>query len=250
VNGRYGEPRPIVFGGPLSNGVRTLLFATVGIWLFQSVAAWLAQARLERLFGLVPYDVTHHLFLWQLGTYLFLHGGFFHILFNMLALWMFGSELEWLWGTKRFTRFYFITGVGAALCSTVVAPNSTIPIIGASGAIYGILAAYGILFPDRILLLYFVIPIKAKYFVLILGALAFWSSLGASGGGVAHIAHLGGMLFGWLYFQAQGSRFRGFRGFRLRNPLRGWKERRRREQLKKKFKVYYRNTRGEDEGDE
>jgi membrane associated rhomboid family serine protease len=248
VNGRYGEPRPIVFGGPLSNGVRTLLFVTVGIWLFQLVAQFLAQARLERLFGLVPYDVTHHLFLWQLGTYLFLHGGFFHILFNMLALWMFGSELESLWGTRRFVRFYFITGVGAAICSTLVAPNSTIPIIGASGAVYGILAAYGILFPDRILLLYFVIPIKAKYFVLILGALAFWSSLSATGGGVAHIAHLGGMLFGWLYLRAQGSTgFRGFRGFRLRNPLRGWRERRRREQLKKKFKVYYRNTRGEDE---
>jgi membrane associated rhomboid family serine protease len=248
VNGRYGEPRPIVFGGPLSNGVRTLLFVTVGIWIFQLVAQFLAQARLERLFGLVPYDVTHHLFLWQLGTYLFLHGGFFHILFNMLALWMFGSELESLWGTRRFVRFYFITGVGAAICSTLVAPNSTIPIIGASGAVYGILAAYGILFPDRILLLYFVIPIKAKYFVLILGALAFWSSLSATGGGVAHIAHLGGMLFGWLYLRAQGSTgFRGFRGFRLRNPLRGWRERRRREQLKKKFKVYYRNTRGEDE---
>lgn len=247
MNGRYGEPRPIVFGGPLSNGVRTLLFATVGIWLFQLVAQFLAQARLERLFGLVPYDVTHHLFLWQLGTYLFLHGGFFHILFNMLALWMFGSELEWLWGTRRFVRFYFITGVGAAICSTIVAANSTIPIIGASGAIYGILAAYGILFPDRILLLYFVIPIKAKYFVLILGALAFWSSLSATGGGVAHMAHLGGMLFGWLYLKTQGAGFRGFRGFRFRNPLRGWRERRRREQLKKKFKVYYRNTRGDDE---
>lgn len=248
MNGRYGEPRPIVFGGPLSNGVRTLLFVTVGIWVFQLVAQFLAQARLERLFGLVPYDVTHHLFLWQLGTYLFLHGGFFHILFNMLALWMFGSELESLWGTRRFVRFYFITGVGAAICSTLVSPNSTIPIIGASGAVYGILAAYGILFPDRILLLYFVIPIKAKYFVLILGALAFWSSLSATGGGVAHIAHLGGMLFGWLYLRAQGATgSRGLRGFRLRNPLRGWRERRRREQLKKKFKVYYRNTRGEDE---
>jgi rhomboid family protein len=248
VNGRYQEPRPIVFGGPLSNGVRTILIATVAVWVFQVVAGFLAQVRFERLFGLVPYDVTHHLFLWQLGTYLFLHGGFFHILFNMLGLWMFGSELEWLWGTKRFVRFYFITGVGAALCSTLVAPNSTIPIIGASGAIYGILAAYGILFPDRILLLYFVLPIKAKYFVLILGALAFWSSLQATGGGVAHVAHLGGMLFGWLYLKTQGSAgLRGLRGFRFSNPVRGWRERRRREQLKKKFKVYYRNTRGEDE---
>jgi hypothetical protein len=95
-------------------------------------------------------------------------------------------------------------GVGAALCSILVSPNSTIPIIGASGAIYGILAAYGILFPDRTLLLYFVIPIKAKYFVLILGALAFWATLTSTGGGVANVAHLGGLLFGWLYMRRFG----------------------------------------------
>ena len=176
MNRTFG-PRPIVFGGPLSPGVRAILFATVGVFLFQLLAGVLAQTHLERLFGLVPYDVTHHLFLWQGVTYLFLHGGFFHILFNMLALWMFGTELEWLWGTPRFVRFYFATGIGAALCSTIVSPNSTIPIIGASGAIYGLLAAYGLLFPDRILLLYLVIPIKAKYFVLILGVIAFWFSL-------------------------------------------------------------------------
>ncbi|MGH7682267.1 MAG: rhomboid family intramembrane serine protease, partial [Candidatus Eiseniibacteriota bacterium] len=194
---------------------------------------------------LVPYDVTHHLFLWQGVTYLFLHGGFFHILFNMLALWMFGTELEGLWGTQRFARFYFATGIGAALCSTIVSPNSTIPIIGASGAIYGLLAAYGILFPDRILLLYLVIPIKAKYFVLILGAIAFWFSLTSGGGGVAHVAHLGGMLFGWLYLKGIPA-WRG--GFRL--PFREWRERWRRDRLRRKFKVYYKETRGDDEGPE
>jgi len=241
VNGRLEPPRPIVFGGPLSPGVRTLLFANVGVYVFQLLAGMLAQVRFDRLFGLVPYDVIHHLFLWQLVTYLFLHGGFFHILLNMLALWMFGTELEWLWGTQRFLRFYFVTGVGAALCSTIVTPNSTIPIIGASGAIYGLLAAYGLLFPERILLLYLVIPIKAKYFVLILGLITFWSSVTSTGGGVAHVAHLGGMLFGWLYLKGLGPRG----GFQ--NPLRGWRDRWRRERLRRKFKVYYKETRGGDD---
>ena len=125
-------------------------------------------------------------------------------------------------------------------------PGSTIPIIGASGAIYGLLAAYGLLFPERTLLLYFVIPIKAKYFVLILGAITFWSSLTSNGGGVAHVAHLGGMLFGWLYLRGP-TPWRGWRGFRFRNPFRGTRDRWRRERLRKKFKVYYRETRGDDD---
>lgn len=232
------------FGGGLTPAVRTLLFANVGIWLFQLLAGVLAQVRLERLFGLVPYDVTHHLFLWQLVTYMFLHGGLFHIGFNMLALWMFGNELEATWGTPRFVRFYFVTGIGAALCTTLVGWNSYVATIGASGAIYGILAAYGLLFPDREILLYFILPIKAKYFVLILGIIAFYSSLSASGDGVAHVAHLGGMLFGWLYL----SGFSG--GGRLGYAFRSWMARRRQERIRKKFKVYYKDTRGDDDAEE
>ena len=251
MNGRaYGPPRPIVFGGDLAPGVRALLFTTIGVFLFQLLAQTLAGVRFERLFGLVPYDVTHHLFLWQPVSYLFLHGGFWHILLNMLALWMFGSRLEELWGTDRFLRFYFVTGVGAALCSTLVSPGSTIPIIGASGAIYGLLAAYGLLFPEETLLLYFVIPIKAKYFVLILGLITFWSSLTASGDGVAHVAHLGGMLFGWGYlrwFSGGGAMGRGGSDrWSFGEWYRSWK----RDRLRKKFKVYYKETRGQDEPEE
>lgn len=248
MNGRYDAPRPFVLGGPLTPAVKTLLIANVAVFIFQYLAGALGQVRMDRLFGLVPYEVTHHLFLWQLVTYLFLHGGLLHIGFNMLALWMFGTELESLWGTNRFTRFYFITGIGAAICSTLAAWNSYIPIIGASGAIYGLLAAYGILFPERTILLYFVIPIKAKYFVILMGLLAFWSSVTASGSGVAHVAHLGGMLFGWLYLR-HGWGDRQFRGFRPPS-IREWRERRRQEKLKKKFKVYYRKTRGEDDAEE
>ena len=241
MSGRYDAPRPFVLGGPLTPAVRTLLLANVGVWLFQIVAGFLAHVRIDRLFGLVPYDVTHHLFLWQLVTYMFLHGDLFHIGLNMLALWMFGTELESLWGTRRFTHFYFVTGIGAGLCTVLASWNSFVPTIGASGAIYGLLAAYGILFPERTLLLYFVIPIKAKYFVLILGLLTFWSSVTATGGGVAHVAHLGGMVFGWLYLRGKW----GGAGLRLPS-LRAWRERRRQERLKKKFKVYYRDTRGDD----
>jgi membrane associated rhomboid family serine protease len=248
MRAEYGPPRRIVFGGDMAPGVRTLLFTTVGVFLFQVVAAFLAGVHFERLFGLVPYDVTHHLFLWQAVSYLFLHGGFWHILLNMLALYMFGSRLEWLWGTDRFLRFYFITGIGAAICSVVVTPSSTIPIIGASGAIFGLLAAYGLLFPDETLLLYFVIPIKAKYFVLLLGVFTFWMSLSSSGTGVAHVAHLGGMLFGWAYLRWFGDgRFR-WRGFRW--PFGDWYRKWKQDRLRRKFRVYYRETRGDDEREE
>jgi membrane associated rhomboid family serine protease len=174
---------------------------------------------------------------------MFLHGGILHIGLNMLALWMFGTELEETWGSERFLRFYFVTGIGAAICSVATGWNSYIPIIGASGAIYGLLAAYGMLFPDRTLLLYFIVPIKAKWFVLILGLITFYSSLTSSGSGIAHIAHLGGMLFGWLYLRSGGM------GPGLRLPSFDWKRwraARRQAAIKKKFHVYYRDTRGED----
>ncbi len=237
----WSDQRRTGFGGSVPPVVKTLLIANVVIYTFQVLAEALAHTRLDQIFGLVPYDVTHHFFLWQLGTYLFLHGGILHLALNMIALWMFGGELEETWGSERFTLFYFVTGVGAGLCSVLASWNSYIPIIGASGAIYGLLAAYGILFPDRTLLLYFIVPIKAKWFVLILGLITFWSSLSASGSGVAHVAHLGGMLFGYLYL-------RGWRaGSGLRIPSwKEWQESRRQAALRKKFKLYYRDTRGED----
>jgi membrane associated rhomboid family serine protease len=146
----------------------------------------------------------------------------------MLGLWMFGSELERVWGTKQFTKFFFICGIGAGLLTVILNPNSPIATIGASGAIFGILLAYAVLFPNRII--YFIIfPIPAKYFVLILGALAFFSSLSATGSGTAHVAHLGGMLFGFIYMK----------GGRIFPDLRGRYDRWRRNRLRRKFEVYY-----------
>jgi membrane associated rhomboid family serine protease len=159
--------------------------------------------------GLVPPEVFGRLRIWQLGTYMFLHGGLFHILFNMLALWMFGTELERLWGTRYFLKFYFVTGIGAAILTVLF---SLLPfafaqqlqhsiVIGASGAIYGLLLAYALYYPDRPIYMYLVFPIPAKYFVLIMGAIAFYSSL-AEVGGVANATHLGGLIVGYLFLRS------------------------------------------------
>ena len=123
-------------------------------------------------FGLTPALVIHNFYLWQLVTYIFLHdtSNLFHILFNMLGLWMFGSELESMWGSRQFTKFFFICVIGAGIFMMLLSPNSTVPTIGASGAIYGILLAYGLLFPNRIII-FFVFPIPAKIFVAIMGAI-------------------------------------------------------------------------------
>jgi len=191
-------------------------------------------------FGLTPVLVTQNYYLWQLVTYIFLHdpGQLFHILFNMLGLWMFGSELERFWGTRKFTKFFFICGIGAGILTVLLSPNSAGTTIGASGAIYGILAAYGILFPDRIII-FIIFPIPAKWFVIGLGVMAFVSSLSASGSGIANVAHLGGMLCGLVYL----------RGGRFLPNLRLRYQRWQRNRLRRKFEVYY-NERHRDDDQE
>ncbi len=150
----------------------------------------------------------------------------------MFALWMFGSDLERMWGRNKFLFFYFLTGVGAGVCDlllNVVFP-SRIPTatIGASGAIYGLLLAYGMLFPERPIYLYLVIPIKAKWFVLIVGGIEFVTSFSAPGSGISHVAHLGGMLVGFIYL----------RGVNFSRTIQLQYHEWRRAQLRKKFEVY------------
>ncbi|OFW36792.1 MAG: hypothetical protein A3J29_20915 [Acidobacteria bacterium RIFCSPLOWO2_12_FULL_67_14b] len=162
--------------------------------------------------GLQPQAVFESLALWQPITYMFLHdiGGVGHILINMLALWMFGTELERTWGTRFFTKYYFVTGIGAAatslLLSLFIDDIYYSVTVGASGAIYGLLLGYGLYFPNRPIYLYFIFPIPAKYFVMIVGAIAFLSALGGPGGGVAHSAHLGGLVVGYLYLKGLRAR--------------------------------------------
>jgi membrane associated rhomboid family serine protease len=161
--------------------------------------------------GLSPQSVFEDFAVWQPATYMFLHStrGLGHILFNMLALWMFGTELERTWGTRFFTKYYFITGIGAAatslLLSLFIADIYHSTTVGASGAIYGLLIAYAMYFPHRTIY-YIIFPIPARVFVAIMGLIAFWSSVSGSGGGVAHTAHLGGLVVGYLYLKGLRSR--------------------------------------------
>jgi hypothetical protein len=140
---------------------------------------------------------------------MFLHGGFFHLLFNMFVLWMFGSEIEGMWGSREFMRFYFFTGVGAGVLTVLTDWGSTVPTIGASGAIYGLLVAFAMLFPNRLIYLYFLFPIKAKHLVILFAIVELFASQRYSESGIANFAHLGGMLFGYVYIRGHD----GFRSF-------------------------------------
>ena len=138
---------------------------------------------------------------WQLISYGFLHGSVMHIAFNMFGLWMFGRELERLMGQKRFLTYYFTCVIGAGLVQLLVAEwqGGLYPTVGASGGVFGILLAYGLTFPNRMVMLIFPpIPMKAKYFVLFYGLLELYLGVSGSAPGVANFAHLGGMLFGFL----------------------------------------------------
>ncbi|MBN8706528.1 MAG: rhomboid family intramembrane serine protease [Bacteroidetes bacterium] len=146
---------------------------------------------------------------WQLVTYMFMHGGFMHILFNMFGLWMFGVELENYWGSKRFLTYYMVTGIGAGVLHLGVQmlEGSGAPTVGASGSVYGILLAFGMMFPNRIIFVSLLIPMPAKYFVLIYGGIELFSGLTRANSGIAHFAHLGGMIFGFImikYWQKGG----------------------------------------------
>ncbi len=227
------------FGGPATRTVKALLVANIGVYVLQVIFGLFGSRDFEVYLGLLPALVTHEYMLWQFATYMFLHGGVFHLFFNMLTLYMFGNELERHWGTSRFIKYYFITGVGAGLCSWLVAMNSVNVIVGSSGAIYGLLLAYGATYPNRIVYLNFLLPIKVKWLVLIMGAFAFLSSLGGAESEVASIAHLGGMLIGYLLLKG-GSWVDRYRHF---------DEQRRREQLKRQFEVYYGDVRRKVEQD-
>ena len=231
---RYGRPTSVVdaFGpGPITPAVKAIILANVGFFvvslLYRPIIGWL---------GLVPEAVVEHGWLWQPATYLFLHADAMHILFNMLGIWMFGTELERRWGTKLFAKYYAITGVGAGL--TVIAA-SFLPVdalratygavtIGASGALYGLLMAFAIYYPDRPILMFLLFPIPAKYFVMILGALAFLITPGSQ---VSNSAHLGGLLFGYIYLKG---RYNGGITAEIKYRYLKWKMNR----LRRKFDVY------------
>jgi membrane associated rhomboid family serine protease len=181
----------------ITKAVKYLLLANVGIFVLE----FLWGSELIYLFGLTPALVKKG-FIWQPVTYMFLHGGLFHILINMFVLWMFGCEIERTWGTKEFVKYYFITGIGAGLLTFILSFNSHIPTIGASGAIFGILVAFALMFPNRLIYLYFIFPVKAKYLVIFFAAIEFIASFRHTSDGIGHFAHLGGMIIGYLYIKS------------------------------------------------
>ncbi len=189
-----------------TKGVKRLIIINVVIWLLMLVGYNLLTP-----FGLTPTLVKKG-YIWQLFTYMFLHGDFFHILFNMFILWMFGRSIEEEWGTKEFVKYYFITGIGAGVFTFILSINSSIPTIGASGAIFGILVAYAMMFPNSLIYVWFLFPVKAKYLVMFFAILELIASVRYTPDGIGHFAHLGGMVVGYLYLKSDRRLF-GFLKF-------------------------------------
>jgi membrane associated rhomboid family serine protease len=230
-----------LFNWSFPTGVKWLVIVNVAVFLidfFASRVLHIGSLHDALLLELVPAAVIHGM-VWQLVTYLFVHdtGTLWHILFNMLSLWMFGAPVEEAWGTRRFLQYYFVCGVGAGICVVLVdllIGHPYLRTIGASGAIYGVLLAFGMLFPNQTVLMSFLFPIKAKYMVMIFGAIAFLSSF-QTDSPVSNLAHLGGMIFGFVYIRTQ-FRSRAGSGFRLDLAQR-WKEYRL-QRARRKFRVY------------
>ena len=233
---RYPRSHAVTYSfgpGPLTPAVKWIIWINIAAFV-----AGLGYHRLDEFFGLVPQDVIERRWLWQPATYMFLHASFFHILFNMLGIWMFGVELERMWGTRFFAKYYAITGVGAAISTILVAllpfaPTAvtyTAVTIGASGALFGLLVAYALYFPDRPILMFLLFPVPAKYFVIIIGAISFLSATGGGSPTVAHVAHLGGIVFGYLYLRGG----RGGLTAEIKYRYLKWKMNR----LRRKFDVY------------
>jgi membrane associated rhomboid family serine protease len=186
------------FGSSLTKTVKTLIIINVVLFILIHLAPkfeWLT------LFGLVPRYVFGRLRIWQLATYMFLHLGLWHLVINMLMLGFFGPAIESAWGKGEFLFYYFFCGIGAGLCSWVTALHSSIPVIGASGAIFGVLVAYAMMFPETVILLFFIFPMKIKHAVLALAGINLLGALSSTSAGVAYFAHLGGGLFGYLYLK-------------------------------------------------
>jgi membrane associated rhomboid family serine protease len=237
---------------PFTRAVKQLLIANGAVFLLMALLGYVeprTAAFCQALFQLCPENVIHG-WIWQLATYLFLHAGLWHLLFNMLALWMFGAQLETDWGYNLFMQFYFFCGIGAALVTVAVSFTGILQAspytatVGASGAIFGLLLAFGILHGDSEIML-FPIPflMKARYFIIGLIFIEIFLTLSAArqpGQSTAYMAHLGGLLFGYVWLKFVPRRGFGFlsseKFYGLRNSYYRWKRRR----AARKFEVYMR----------
>jgi len=212
---------------PLTPVVKWLIIATVAIWfVFQVLVEGFLKVPFTNFLSLVPSRVIFQFHIWELVTYMFLHSmQITHILFNMLMLWFFGAELEQRWGGKYFLFYYFFTGIGAAVlyclgmagwaAATGSQTGLMVPVVGASGAIFGLMLAQGILFGDRVVLFFMLFPMKTRYFVMIMGGVQIASMLtsGVSGGEVAYLAHIGGLASGYVALLLM-SRWKNYENFK------------------------------------
>ena len=181
-----------------TDAIKLLVSVNFTIFFLQTISG--KEHLLFDLFGLVPQAIWSDFMIWQPFTYLFFHGNIWHILINMFVLWIFGSELENSWGRKNFIKYYFITGIGAGMVTCLFNLQSNIPVVGASGAVYGILLAYGLSFPNRTVYLYGLIPIKSIWFVIAIGILAFLSSFQQMTQ-ISHLTHISGMAIGYVFLK-------------------------------------------------
>ena len=198
-----------------NSGVMTLLMINIMAFIFLGVlysTNYELYYFLFNQFSLIPKDILitpgiiEKFQIWQCLTYLFIHGGLMHLFFNMLGLWFLGRDLEATWGKENFIKYYLIVGIGSGLLTVFynmqfIHDSDIRPIVGASGAIYGLLLAYGILFPDRILYIYGIFPVKVKNVVIVSGTIAFFYSITLSNSGISHITHLAGIIVGIIYLQ-------------------------------------------------
>lgn len=187
-------------GYRLTPVVKMLIISNVVMFVLSSVLMRFLNVDLWQIFGLVPARLFGEGMIWQPFTYLFLHGGVLHLLLNMLWLWTFGGEIEGEWGQKQFLAYYLLCGVAAGLIVSLFYFDSRIPGVGASGAVMGILIAYGLMYADR-RILFVIFPMKVKHLVWIVAAINIWSSLGFSCGRFGAICHLGGAVAGFVYLK-------------------------------------------------
>lgn len=189
--------------------IRTMLFANVGVFLFEMlfgslrIAGVPIEAYIQHYLYLWPTQ-SGNFYLWQPFTYMFLHGGFGHIFFNMFALVIFGPALEAAWGYRKTMTYYILCGLGGGVAHIIISPmiGGAAPLLGASGAIFGLLAAFGLMYPEQPLYIYFLIPVKAKYAVL--GFILLEVFTVSSNDGIGHLAHLGGAVVGIIYLLIDG----------------------------------------------
>lgn len=226
---------------PISPWVKKLIIVNVAIWFFLQLIVeglFLDKNYITQYLSFTPKYTFEYFFIWQPFTYMFLHStNVFHVLLNMVSLWFFGSELEYRWGGKAFLRYYITCGVGAAviyfigvLAVGLIQGSQplvyVVPVLGASGAVFGVLLAYGILFGDRIIYFFGVFPMKARYFIMMIGGIEVVTlvSQGMGGTGVANLAHIGGLVTGYLYLLVltrwQQKRWRGDKSSKGRRNLR------------------------------